>query len=348
MQTIEIGSQMVGPGRPCFLVAEIGINHNGSMDLAKQMIDAAVQAGANGVKFQNYRTEDFIFDRTLTYRYLSQGVPVIESQFEMFKRCELDKTSLKSLKEYCDSRGVSFHSTPTSQAGIADLTEIGVQVLKNGSDFLTHHPLIRCMGETGLPVVLSTGMATLSEVSEAVHELRSTGNDQLILLHCVSSYPASADDVHLRKIPVLASAFDCVVGFSDHTIGTTAAAGAVVLGASWIEKHFTLDKSLPGPDHWFSADPAEFELLVSSVRTMERCLGESRLGPTTSESRNRQNFRLSCVASGDMKAGHVLREEDVVFRRPGTGVPPAWLPFLLGRSVRRDIGRGELIQAGDL
>ncbi|WP_076750694.1 N-acetylneuraminate synthase family protein [Desulfatitalea tepidiphila] len=348
MKSIEIGSYTIGPEKPCFLVAEIGINHNGHLDLAKQTIDAAVQAGADGVKFQNYRTEDFISDRSLTYQYMSQDAPVTESQFDLFKRCELDRAALKELKAYCDDKGVIFHSTPTSREGIKDLMEIGVQVIKNGSDFLTHLPLIRSMGNTKLPVVLSTGMATVSEIYEAVRAFRETGNDRLVLLHCVSAYPAPPEDVNLRKIPVLASAFDCLVGFSDHTVGTIAATGAVVMGANWIEKHFTLDKSLPGPDHWFSADPAEFKQLVTSVRTMERSLGHSKLGLASSESKNRESFRLSCVAAEDLREGHVLCDADVLFRRPGTGLAPAWLPMLSGRRINRNIEKGEIIKMEDL
>jgi len=347
MKSLRIGTHLIGDRAPCFLVAEIGINHNGSPDLAKKMIDAAADAGADGVKFQNYRTEDFILDRTLSYRYPSRGGWVTESQYEMFKRCELDRRALQELKEHCDRRGVVFHSTPTSPAGVRDLVEIGTSILKNGSDFLTHLDLVEHMGRSGLPTVLSTGMATLAEIEEAVRVFRRTGNEGLVLLHCVSSYPTPPEDTHLRKIPALAAAFDCLVGFSDHTSGTAAAIGAVVLGACWLEKHFTLDRSLPGPDHSFSSDPGEFGRLVQSVRDVEKSLGTSRLGFSATELEGRRNFRLSCVAAGDLACGHTIREEDVVFRRPGTGLPPGCLPMLTGRSLRRDIAAGEVIQWSD-
>lgn len=325
MIPIRIGRRQVGSGSPCFLVAEIGLNHNGDVDLARRAIDAAAKAGADAVKFQSYRTEDFLADRSLTYRYVSRGRTVVEPQYEMFKRCELDASALAELKAHADRRGIVFHSTPTSEAGVRQLVELGVPVLKNGSDYLAHLPLIRAMGRTELPTVLSTGMATVAEIDAAVRAFRGTGNERLILLHCTSSYPTLPRDAHLRKIGSLAAAFDCPVGFSDHTRGVAAAAAAVVLGACWIEKHFTLDKTLPGPDHHFSADPAEFWALVEAVRTVEDSLGDARLGPAPSELEGRREFRLSCVTARPLPAGHVVREHDVLFRRPGTGLSPAEL-----------------------
>ena len=199
------------------------------------------------------------------------------------------------------------------------------------------------MGETGLPTVLSTGMATLAEIDDAVRAFRSTGNEQLVLLHCTSSYPTPTKDVNLRKIPALAAAFGCLVGFSDHTEGSVAALGAITLGACWIEKHFTLDKNLPGPDQRFSADPAEFKTLAQAVRTLEQSLGESRIGPAASETLGRQQYRLSCVAKRTLSPGQRIRLEDVAFRRPGNGLPPDQAHWLIGRTVRRDINMGEII-----
>lgn len=348
MNLICIRDRLVGHGQPCFLVAEIGINHNGNIEIAKKTVDAAADAGADAIKFQNYRTEDFISDKSLTYEYISQGQTVVELQYDMFKRCELTTESLRELKAYCDRRGVIFHSTPTSEAGIKDLVEIGAPVLKNGSDYLTHLPLIRYAGQTGLPIVLSTGMATLAEIDDAVRTFRETGNDQLILLHCTSSYPTPPEDVHLRKIPALSAVFGCPVGFSDHTEGITAAVGAVALGACLIEKHFSLDKNLPGPDHHFSADLAEFRALVAAVRTTEKCLGDSQVSPVSSERQGRRNFRLSCVTAHSLPAGHVLIESNIVFRRPGTGVPPAYSYLLLGRTLRHALEANRVIELSDL
>ena len=204
------------------------------------------------------------------------------------------------------------------------------------------------MAGTGLPVILSTGMATLSEIDEAVRVFRRAGGKDLILLHCTSSYPTPDRDVNLRRIPSLARVFDCPAGFSDHTKGVVAAVGAVALGACFIEKHFTLDKGLPGPDHRFSADPGEMKELVSAVRTLERQMGATAIGSTGSEREGRKNFRLSCVAAADLPAGHVLKNGDIVFRRPGTGVPPKAREWLSGRRLSRAVRKGHPFVPGDV
>lgn len=328
---------------PAFLVAEIGINHNGDLALAKKMIQAAAQAGADAVKFQNYLTEDFISDRSLTYEYLSQGKRVRESQYDMFKRCELNHAALEQLKRWSDEAGINFHSTPTSAQGIQDLLNVHVEVLKNGSDYLTHLPMIKAMAKTKLPTVLSTGMSTIEEISQAVRTFRRAGGKQLVLLHCVSSYPADMKDMHLNKIPSLRNTFKCPVGLSDHTEGIVAAIGAVALGACWIEKHFTLNKNLPGPDHRFSADPTEFAALVKAVREVEAALGSAHIGLTSAEQESRRGYRLSCVAARAFDAGHRLREEDLAFKRPGTGLPPAKASSLVGKRLRQAVQAGQIL-----
>ena len=347
MKTIDIAGRQVGPGTPCLLVAEIGLNHNGDMGLARETITAAAEAGADAVKFQNYRTEDFVTDRSLIYEYENAGEQVRETQYDMFKRCELGAEDLVGLKEQCDRDGVIFHSTPTSREGIEALLAVGAPMLKNGSDYLTHLPLIRAMAETGLPTVLSTGMATLAEVDEAVCAFRDAGNDQLVLLECTSSYPTPPQEVHLRRMPALGQAFDCLAGFSDHTAGTTAAIASVVLGACLIEKHFTLDRGLPGPDHYFSSDPAEFAELVRAVREVEVMLGTSRTYLKESERFGRENFRLSCVAARDLGPGHALREEDIAFQRPGSGVRPADAYLIIGRRLNKRKAMHEVLYPDD-
>ncbi len=347
MTRVQIGDRRIGPGEPCFLAAEVGLNHNGSMDLAHRLVDAAADAGADAVKFQNYRTGDFLSDRSLTYEYVSQGNAVVESQYDMFKRCELMPQHLLELREHCDRRNLFFFSTPTGEDGVAELVQAGAPLLKNGSDYLVHLPLIRAMARTGLPTVLSTGMGTLAEIDDAVTAFRGAGGQKLILLHCTSSYPTRPEDVHLPKIQALAAAFDCPVGFSDHTWGTTAAIGAVVLGACFVEKHFTLDKNLSGPDHRFSSDPAEFRALVHEVHIIEQCLKRRSIGPTASESLGRRDFRLSCVASRDLTAGHDVTEADVAFRRPGTGFPPKALKSLLGRRLQRHVPSAKVFELED-
>jgi N-acetylneuraminate synthase/N,N'-diacetyllegionaminate synthase len=345
---IDIAGRGIGPNHPVFIVAEIGINHNGDMGLARESIAAAAEAGADSVKVQNYRTEDFVSDRSLMFEYRSQGEKIVEPQYDMFKRCELTRDQLAMLKAEADRHGLDFHSTPTSVEGIRDLEAIGCALVKNGSDYLTHLDLIRAMGETGLVTVLSTGMATVAEIDEAVRTLRAACNDKVILLHCTSSYPTPAEEVNLARLPVLSSTFGLPTGLSDHTAGTTAACAAACVGACWIEKHFTLDRNLPGPDHWFSMDPAELKNLVKEVRAAERMMGSPVIAPTPGEARGRRDFRLSCVAADDLPADHVLTREDIAFRRPGTGAPPRDCRYLVGRRLATAVPRGHVFGLEDL
>ena len=348
MKPIAVGkTRKIGTGQPCFLVAEIGINHNGDMALAHREIDAAAASGADAVKFQNYHTEGFLSDRSLTYEYVSQGTTVVESQFDMFKRCELRPEALGELRQHCDECGVVFFSTPMDEEGVAELVREGVPLLKNGSDCLGHLPLIRCMARTGVPTVISTGMATREDIDDAVQAFREAGGRDLILLHCTAAYPTPAEDVNLRKIPALAQAYGCLAGFSDHTDGIVAAVGAVTLGACFIEKHFTLDKNLPGPDHRFSADPAEFRALVDAVRFAECGLGSAELEPARAEQMGRREYRLSCVAARDLPAGHTLATSDIAFHRPGTGLPPKMAAELVGKKLVRDVRSRSLLKIAD-
>lgn len=340
---IKIGEYLIGPGLPCFIVAEIGINHNGDLALGEEQIAAAAESGANGVKFQNYVTEDFLSPQTiLTHSYFSQGKRVEESQYQMFKRCELNFEKLARFKEICDKYKVVFHSTPTGRSGIDDLKRLGTVVLKNGSDYLTHPDIVRWMAETKIPTVLSTGMSYLSEVEEAVSAFRAAGGSELILLHCTSSYPTPAEEVNLRRLPRLAEAFQCPVGLSDHTESEIAALGAVALGASWVEKHFTSDKKLPGPDHSFSCDPIEFSHLVRSIRQLEASLGRSEWEPTSSEKKTLKKFKLSCSAAKDLPEGHRLEFSDIQFRRPGDGIPPRMRESVVGKRLKGAIRAGDV------
>jgi N-acetylneuraminate synthase/N,N'-diacetyllegionaminate synthase len=340
-RSVVIDKVSIQPGRS-YIVAEIGINHNGDMELAKKQISAAAECGVDAVKFQNYATEDFILDKTLMLKYQNAGKEIEESQYDLFKRCELSAANLKTLKDYCDSLGISMHSTPTSAAGVKILKDLGVGVLKNGSDFLLNLELIKSMAQTGLPTVLSTGMANLAEIDDAVQAFYEAGGEDLILLVCTSSYPTPPSDVNLKRIQTLANTYHCLVGFSDHSYGITAALGAVALGSCWIEKHFTLDQNLPGPDHRFSSDPAEMKALVKAVRELETCLGSPLIKPTQSEDYGRKSYRLSCVASRDMSPGTVISKEDVTFRRPGGGYSPKTAGLLYGLTLEKTVKAGDI------
>ena len=330
-----------------FLIAEIGINHNGDMKLAKKMIAKAASAGADAVKFQNYKTEDFIADRNLMYTYTSQGREVTESQYCMFKRCELDLNDLYELKSACDENGVQFLSTPTSDLGIKELVEVGSSWIKNGSDYLGHLPLIKSMALTGLPTILSTGMATESEIDDAVEAFRNAGGKDLILLACTSSYPTPPEHLNLKRISGLAKKYSCPSGFSDHSAGWQAAVSAVSLGACVIEKHFTTDRNLDGPDHWFSSTPQEFAELVTRIREAEKMLGSSVLKPTDAERHSRQQFRLSCTASRDLEKGILLSTNDICFRRPANGLAPKFANLIVGKVVKNFIKEGKSLDFSD-
>lgn len=344
--SIRIGQRTVGHGFPAYIVAEIGINHNGDMGLAKQSIDAARAAGADAVKFQNYKTDDFVVSPDIEHTYVSQGREISEPQAEMFKRYELSDDQVLDLARYCRNAEIDFHSTPTNENGIQLLVDAGVGVLKNGSDYLSNIPLIEAMARTNLPTVLSTGIATLSDIDEAARAFHASGNEQLVLLHCTSQYPAPFDDLNLLRIPQLSSTFGCLSGFSDHSKGALAAALSVPLGACWIEKHFTFDKTLPGPDHSFSCDPAEFKELVDQVRLAESALGSASLGRmSAAESKNRLAYRLSCAAKTNLREGAILNRDDIAFFRPGDGVPISQIELIIGRRLSRSVSRGEIFKS---
>lgn len=344
---IKINDRFIGDKQKVYVVAEIGINHNGDLELGKKMIQAAKLCGADAVKFQNYFTEDFILDNTIEYSYLSNGKEVTEKQFDMFKRYELSFDQLKQLKEFADDQEIDFFSTPTSKKGLNDLIKLNVKLLKNGSDFLQNLELIENMAATGIPLIISTGMANLSHIDEAVRAFESSGGNDLIILHCISQYPTPKEDVNLKKIPALRSAFGYPVGFSDHTSGIVASIGAVVLGACFIEKHFTLSKELSGPDHRFSSDPTEFKNLIDGIRYVEQALGESKIGPVKNESNSSESFNLSCVANKSLLENHVIQETDISFSRPGNGLSPKMKNILIGKKLKKTKSKGSKFDFND-
>ena len=319
-----------------FIAAEIGINHNGDIDLAKEMIDAAKECGVDAVKFQSYNTEDFVLNRNIKYKYKSQGKYISETQYNMFKRYELSFQQLEELKSYCDSLGIIFFSTPTSKKGIDILKKLNVEMIKNGSDFLQNLPFIEHLAKSKVPIIMSTGMATLAHIDDAVRTFEQAGGKNLTILHCVSQYPTPIDEVNLLKLPVLENAFGYPVGFSDHTEGIESAIGAVTLGAKFIEKHFTLSKNLPGPDHHFSITPPELSIYVKSIRKTSRALGSKELKPSTSDLKNGKKFQLSCTATTNLNKSHILEEKDISFSRPGNGFPPKMRDLLIGKILKKN------------
>lgn len=337
---VVIGGRPVGPERPCFVIAEAGVNHNGRVDVALDLVEAAWRSGADAVKFQTFVADELVSPAAAKADYQLRDGPA-ESQLDMVRRFELPAEAFRTIKARADARGILFLSTPFDSASLELLVGLGVTALKVGSGDLTNLPFLTLIARTGLPLILSTGMSTLAEVDEAVKTVRSAGARELVLLHCVSAYPADPADANLRAIETLATSFGVPAGYSDHTIGTETALAAVALGACVIEKHLTLDRSMPGPDHAASTPPDEFCRLVASIRLVERARGDGRKVPRPAELGVAAVARRSIVATRDLPAGTVLTADVVAVRRPGTGLPPALVEAVIGRVLRSAVTAGQ-------
>ncbi len=341
--SVSLAGHQVGFGQPCFIIAEAGVNHNGSLKIARQLVDTAASAGVDAVKFQSFKTELLVTASAPKADYQKQATDQGESQYEMLHRLELSVEAHRELLAYCRQKGILFLSTPFDEPSADLLEELDVPAFKVGSGEITNWPLLQHIARKGRPVVLSTGMSYLSEVDEAVRVLRQAGCDQIVLLHCVSNYPADPYEVNLRAMQTMAQAFQVPVGYSDHTVGLEVPLAAVALGACVIEKHFTLDRTLPGPDHQASIEPDELAALVRGIRTVEAALGHGRKEPAQREAGTAVVARKSLVAACDVPAGTVLTEEVIAARRPGTGLPPAMRAFLVGRIARVSISAGTIL-----
>jgi len=347
MKTISIGGREVGPGRPCFVVAEAGVNHNGDPALAKALIDAAAKAGADAVKFQTFDADLLASSNAPKAAYQKATSDPDETQHDMLKRLELPPETHAELIAYCNEKNIVFFSSPFEEKSCDLLDRLGVSCFKIPSGEITNLAFVRYVAGKGKPLIVSTGMSTLDEVRDAVRVAFAEGNDRLVLLHCVSNYPANPSDANLRAMRTLRGALDLPVGFSDHTVGPVVAIAAVALGACVIEKHLTLDRDLPGPDHLASAEPGDFEALVRGIRTAEAALGHGHKVPAAGEARTAAVARKSLVASRDLPVGTVLADDMICARRPGTGLPPSAAPGVIGRMLRRDVRAGQTLTAED-
>lgn len=340
---LKIGDRMVGEEEPCFIIAEAGINHNGSIDLAKELIDVAKDTGADAVKFQTFTTEGLLSKNIVVPKHVESR----ESLFETIRKLELSEEEHYELSAYCNQKGVTFMSTPMDNHSVDLLDDIGVPVFKVASCDLDNLPLLKYIAKKEKPIILSTGMGTISEVGEAVEVIKSNGNDDMILLHCVSAYPPKVEEVNLRAINTLQEAFKLPVGYSDHTIGINIPLAAVAMGAKVIEKHFTLDKTMEGPDHAVSADPVELENLVSGIRELEKSFGTGVKAPTKDEIVMKKAFRKSIVADVNIKKGETITSKMLSIKRPGTGISPKYFDFIVGKKAERDIKYDDLINKED-
>ena len=331
-----------------FVIAEAGVNHNGDPALAVRLVDAAADAGADAVKFQTFRAEALATAAAPKAAYQLRGDGKRESQLDMLKRLELSPEGHRRALARARARGIRFLSTPFDEESADFLAALGVPVFKLPSGEVTNHPLLRHVARKGRPVILSTGMCTLAEVREAVAVLRRAGCRDLTLLHCVSSYPADPKDANLRAMKTMADAFRLPVGWSDHTPGWATAVAAVALGAAVVEKHFTLDKALPGPDHAMSLDPAELKAFVAAVREAAACLGDGVKRPRPCEEAIRRVARRSLVLRSPLPKGARLTAADLTAKRPGTGLPPSRLASVVGRRLRRATPAGRPLRLADL
>ncbi len=343
MQKVRIGNHHIGDSEPCFITAEAGVNHNGDINLAKKLVDAAKDAGADAVKFQTFRAEDLVVKGAEKAEYQKMSTGTDESQFDMLKKLELTERDFAELFSYAQGKGIIFLSSPFDMASVNLLDELGVPAFKVGSGEITNFPLLRHIAGKKKPVILSTGMATLEEVGEALQVLQKAGARDIVLLHCVTSYPAKIEDMNLNAMETLRSAFELPVGLYDHSLGITIPIAAVALGACVIEKHFTLNRSLPGPDHQASLEPVELKQMVKAIRDVEKALGNGVKRPTAAEEETRKLARRSLVARVDIPKGKIITEDMLDIKRPGTGVEPKHMNLLLGKRAKGNIKQEETI-----
>nr|MBI3612711.1 N-acetylneuraminate synthase [Nitrospirota bacterium] len=345
---MKIGERRIGSGHPCFLIAEAGVNHNGDLRLAELLIDAAAEAGADAVKFQTFKAERLLAAHAPKAEYQLAVTNPMESQLDMLRRLELSPEAHARLRDYASRKGLVFLSSPFDDESADFLHGLGVPLFKIASGELTNLPFLEHVARKGKPMIVSTGMAFLKEVEEAVRVLGKAGCKSLVLLHCTSQYPADSGDCNLKAMVTLREVFNLPVGYSDHTAGVTMAGAAVALGAVVLEKHITLDKNMLGPDHRASLEPDELKRLVEVVRDVERGLGDGVKRPVDAEMNARSVARRSLVAVLDLPAGTILEKHHLAAKRPGTGIAPAEVERLLGRRLVRSLSVDELIRWTDL
>lgn len=349
MESVQIGNFQIGPGHPCFIIAEAGVNHNGDMNVAMQLIDAAQQAGADAIKFQSFITEDLVTANTIKAKYQENNTKIVGTQYDMLKGLELTPAQHGELKAYCQKKRISYLCTPYEHKSVDAIDKIGVTAFKIASTDTTNIPLLMHIARKKRPVILSTGMCSLGEVELAVNTLKKSGlRNKIVILQCTSEYPAPMAEINLRAMKTMEQAFNCPVGFSDHTPGIGASPWAVAIGACVVEKHFTLDCTMPGPDHLASIEPQELALLVSTVRDVEMTLGDGIKRPMASEIDNKEKMQKSLVARTNIGVGQKITEQNITCKRPGSGLTPVWFSRVVGKIVSKDIDKDSLLTINDI
>lgn len=328
-----------------YIIAEIGVNHNGSLELALKSVDAAKEAGADAVKFQTFKTNKLTTRKAEMASYQKTNTQKNESQYDMLSRLELSELDFIEIKDYCDKIEIDFLSTPFDEESASFLKKIGIDGFKVGSGDLTNLPFLRKIDMYGLPVLLSTGMSTLEEVVEAT---KCFINSPITILHCTSNYPAASEDINLLALNTIRDVIGLPIGYSDHSLGYDVAICAVAIGAKVIEKHFTLDKNLPGPDHKASLDPIEFREFTQHIRNTQTFLGDGIKRPMPSEKSTREVARKSVVLVEDIEAGNVITENDLAIKRPGTGISPKHYYEVIGKKAIKNLYKDDVLKEEDI
>ena len=345
MNKLKINNYEISKENSPFIIAEAGINHNGNVERAIEMVRAAKNADVTAIKFQTFKAREFISDSSLTYTYMSQGKSITESQLDLFKRCELSHDDFYKIKKTCDDEKIIFLSTPQNKSDLDFLLELGISAIKVGSDDFTNIPLLKYYSMTKLPIIISCGMATLKEIEETLTTIGTLDGYPTALLLTTSEYPTPPQNVNLQKLRTLSEKFPSIpLGYSDHTQGNLASSIAISFGACIFEKHFTLDNSLPGPDHWFSSNPSNLKIWSDSIKTSYQMMGSSEILPTESEIKMKTIARRSIVALEDIDIGETLNEKNIGLRRPGDGLPPKMFEKLLGKKANKNYEIGDKIE----
>lgn len=333
------------------IIAEAGVNHNGDINLAKKLIDVAADAGVDYVKFQTFKAEKLVSKSAKKAEYQEKNMgDGDDSQFTMLKKLELDEDAHHLLIDYCKTKGVRFLSTAFDLDSIDLLTTLGIDLFKIPSGEITNYPYLKKIGATGKSIIVSTGMSDLNEIKDAVLLLKESGakDKDITVLHCNTEYPTPMQDVNLKAMQTIESELNVPVGYSDHTLGIEVPIAAVALGAVCIEKHFTLDRTMAGPDHKASLEPAELKAMVSAIRNIEAALGDGLKHASVSEMKNKDIARKSIHIAKTLPSGHILDESDLIMKRPGNGISPMELPKIIGLKVKRDLEEDSMLSWDDL
>ena len=339
MKELKIEDKMIGDDHPVFFIAEAGVNHNGSIEFGKQLINIADKAGANAVKFQTFKTENIITPNApkSTYHVETTGDDMEQTWFELLKTQEMSRNMHVELIDYCNNKGIIFLSTPYDEESADLLEELEVPAYKIASTDTNNTPLLRYIAQKGRPMILSSAMATMEEVEEAVSTVRDEGLEDVAVLQCTGNYPAKLSDSNLRVLHTYREKLNCIVGYSDHTPDLINPVAATAMGANIYEKHFTIDKSLPGPDHRMSLNPKELEQTVKAIRHTELALGIDEKKLLNDEKENRIKLRKSIIAIRDIRKGETIDEKSIAIMRPGTGLEPKLYDIIIGKSSKCDI-----------